>query len=87
MKVDINMRDLGLAKLAHHIVDKMKREAPDSFADFDTYSQGINDGVARRKAYPIEFHILGIKWENWTVADTYTLNKVLEWTVSHGLTE
>ena len=56
------MRDLGLAKLAHHIADKMKREAPDSFADFDAYSQGINDGVARRKAFPIEFHILGIKW-------------------------
>ena len=56
------MRDLSLAKLAHHIADKMKREAPDSFADFDAYSQGINDGVARRKALPIEFHILGIKW-------------------------
>ena len=33
------------------------------------YAKGVNDFVAQMPAYPIEFYILGMKWEEWTVCD------------------
>ena len=81
------MRDLGLQELGKHIADKMKEEYREGYDDFDTYAKGINDATANRLAYPIEFHILGIKWEKYTVADIYTLQKLLEWSVSHNLND
>ena len=43
--------------------------------------------MARRRSYPIEFHMMGLKWENWTVTTTYTLQKLLEWSVSHNMAD
>ena len=47
------MRDLGISKIAEHIANKMKKQDPESYEDLNAYAQGINDGVSKRKSYPI----------------------------------
>jgi len=42
----------------------------------------MNDCMASLKTLPIDFHLAGIPWQNWTVHDVMKMYKLLELSIS-----
>jgi acyl-homoserine lactone acylase PvdQ len=51
------------------------------------YVDGINDCVAKMKILPLDFKILGLKWQNWTIAKSFGIHKLVEWSQAMNIGE
>lgn len=45
-------------------------------------AHGVNDRVAQMLTYPLEFHLTGAKWENFTVNHLFYFAIQFEWAIS-----
>ena len=61
------MRDIGLSEVSKHIAAKLKKSNREAYDDLEAFAEGVNFGVSRRLILPIEFYVMGLKWEPWTV--------------------
>ena len=65
----------------------MKKENQTAYDDFHSFAEGINAYVNTLHFYPIEFYMLGIEWEEWTVSDMFIIYKLLKWSQSNNYGE
>jgi len=70
---DIWFRTLGLARSTHSAWASLSPEARQSL---QAYAEGINSWLASDPVLPVEFSMLGIKPEPWTVYDSLAWAKV-----------
>ncbi len=72
---DVFLRTLGLRRHAIAAFDKFE---PETRAMFDAYTAGVNAFLEQRSGpLPLEFLLVGIEPEPWTVADSLTWTKVM----------
>ena len=63
----------------------MGAENESAFLDFQSYADGINSYTNSLKFYPMEFYMLGLSWEDWTVSDMFVIFKLLKWSQSGNM--
>ncbi len=44
---------------------------------FEAIADGMNERMATNYL-PLDFHLVGLPWQNWTVASTFKMYKLLE---------
>ena len=74
LQLDIVMRSLGIAEAciaSEQVLSDRDRR------DLSAYRDGVNSYV-ERYGTPIEYMILGITWEHWTIADTIAVEKLMD---------
>jgi acyl-homoserine lactone acylase PvdQ len=49
--------------------------------------KGINDHVKSLSFLPIEFHLIGLEWEEWKVSDVFLISKLLIWSQSFNMAD
>ena len=54
----------------------MKTQYPKNYAQLDAFAQGINDRVSGMRWLPVEYYLIGVKWEEWTVEDSLAVSKM-----------
>jgi len=47
----------------------------------------MNECMAYQKTLPLDFHLSGIPWQNWTVVNVFKTYKLFEFSVSIGAFE
>ena len=47
-----------------------------------SYSDGINDDDSNYLFLPIDFHLIKLKWREYTVADIFSMVKLIDWSQS-----
>ena len=65
----------------------MKRKNITEYNNFQNYVQGINDHVKSLSFLPIQFHLIGLEWEEWKVSDVFLLSKLLIWSQSYNMAD
>ena len=70
---DIWIRTLGLTKAAQQAEQHL---SPQALASLQAYSQGINHFINNTQQLPVEFSLLDVKPEPWTVVDSLLWVKV-----------
>lgn len=80
LEVDKFMRTLGMRKVAEQNAAAMDAETR---RVFERYAAGVNAYVATRSGpLPPEFILLGITPEPWTVVDSVSWGKMMQWDLS-----
>ena len=79
---DIWMRTLGLHHAAKESIAYLSSETIDALT---AYSEGINTWIAQAPSLPIEFQLLGIHPEPWTIYDSLSWQKVFSLTLSGNM--
>lgn len=83
--MDKFMLQLGLYHWGGKIAERLRTEDPSAYETFQAYVDGINDFASSLHVLPIDFHLIGLKWQNWTVKDVCGIFKLLEWSQSISL--
>ena len=65
----------------------MKIQNPIEYQYFENYVKGINDHVDFLNFLPIEFQLIGLEWEPWTLSDLFLQTKLLIWSQSQNMGE
>jgi penicillin amidase len=71
---DIWIRTLGLEEAARQSIPHLNKEAIDAL---NAYSEGVNAWISQANSLPIEFQILGIRPEPWSVNDSLSWQKMM----------
>ena len=79
LNFDKHIRSLQFLQIIDKEVKKLSNE---HFSLLQAYTDGINEYVNQIKVYPIEFIILGMKLEVWTVKDTLMIFKLFSFSFS-----
>ena len=79
---DIWMRTLGLHHAARESIPYLSAETIDALT---AYSEGINAWITQAPRLPIEFQLLGITPEPWTIYDSLSWQKVFSLTLSGNM--
>ena len=61
------MRELNLYEWGVRAAKRLERENKTEFEAFQGYVDGVNDFVGSLLVLPFDFHLIGLKWQNWTV--------------------
>ena len=76
---DVTLRAWGFAEEA---ADGLADLAPETRALFEAYVSGVNAGLKDRT--PLEYRLLRVEPEPWTLADTLAVGVFNRWTISHN---
>lgn len=82
VQTDIWMRTLGLHEAAKQSTPYLKQETIEALT---AYADGINAWIAQSAALPIEFQILGIRPEPWSIYDSLSWQKVFSLTLNGNM--
>lgn len=82
LQQDIWMRTLGLGDAARISIPFLKA---DTVAALTAYADGINSWIAQAPSLPMEFQILGVHPEPWTVTDSLSWQKVFALTLGGNM--
>jgi penicillin G amidase len=74
LRVDMLIRTLGMQRLALREVDRLSSGLRERL---DAYTAGINAGIESAAALPIEFQILRLEPEPWSVSDSLASAKLM----------
>lgn len=69
IEVDKTMRNFGFERWANKALANL---SPDLRARIQEYADGINEHAAINY-HPLEYHIIGIEFRNWTIIDSLTV--------------
>lgn len=70
---DIWMRTLGLSDVAGAAIPFLD---PDTIEALTAYADGVNTWISLAPSFPIEFQLLGLRPEPWTITDSLSLQKL-----------
>ena len=68
------MRNFAFERWANNMAQNLTQQNIDLLTD---YVDGINEW-ATRHTLPLEYHVLRLDWKNWTITDTLTVSKLME---------
>jgi len=57
---------------------------PDVLAAGQAYADGVNAGAASLPALPVEYRVLGVDFETWSVTDAMSASVINSWTLSEN---
>ena len=78
LNLDKMMRNFGFYRMSKINYENTPQEEKDLLQAF---SDGINDYVHKLTVLPMEFQITGVKFEDWTPADTFLMLKLMEFSL------
>ncbi len=82
VKFDRMFRTLGLSQMASHLTAAMDRT---THAALQSYAEGVNAFIeTHRGEYPIEFDMLGIEPEPWSVEHTAIISRLMAWELNYS---
>ncbi len=82
LKIDKMFRTLGLTAMASRLAANL--DAP-TRAALESYARGVNAYIAsHRGAYPVEFDMLGIEPQPWTVEQSLLLSRLMAWELNYS---
>ena len=83
LEIDKISRTIGFGRAAENDVKELKKlkEYQQIYEIFDIYCKGINYW-ANTHYLPLEYYLLGIKFENWTQVDSYSFFRFMDWSMS-----
>jgi penicillin amidase len=76
LDTDKFLRTVGFYRAARSAFDALN---PQSKAALEAYTAGINAWLAENQMLPLEFEILGVQPEPWTVYDSLVWSKMMMW--------
>ncbi|MBI2889815.1 MAG: penicillin acylase family protein [Nitrospirae bacterium] len=79
VEYDRSMRGWGFERAAREDEVALDAEMKDWM---ETYARGVN--TARTRYRPLEYRLLGVEPEPWTVLDSFALGRLNSWTVTHN---
>lgn len=79
VQFDLTMRGWGLNRLAEQDVQEVD---PKMRALLQHFVDGINYG--RQLTQPLEYRLLGVDAEAWTLADSFAVGRLNAWSISHN---
>ncbi len=79
VEFDIAMRGWGIDRA---VDDDVRGLDPPSRKRLEVYADGINRALANHR--PIEYRLLGVDPEPWTIEDSFALGRLNAWSVSHN---
>ena len=82
LSTDITMRNFGLHLAAEQSLPYLKKTTVDALS---AYADGVNAWTAQASSLPVEFRMLGIQPEPWTVTDSLGWQKVFSLTLSGNM--
>jgi penicillin amidase len=82
---DKHYRELGLYQIAQICSQNLREDKKSNdFKFLDSYIKGVNKRIHLvQNSLPIEFHILNFKPEDWTLADSFKIISMIEWSLSN----
>ena len=83
LEIDKISRTFGFGRAAENDVKELIKikEYQEIYELFDIYCKGINYW-ANTHYLPIEYYIIGAKFENWTQVDSYAFFRFMDWSMS-----
>ena len=83
LEIDKISRTIGFGRAAENDVKELKKmkEHQEINEIFDIYCKGINYW-ANTHYLPIEYYLLRSKFENWTMEDSYSFYRFMDWSMS-----
>ncbi len=82
LRIDKMFRTLGLTALTARLAANL--DAP-TRAALQSYANGVNAYIAsHRGAYPVEFDMLGIEPQPWTVEHSLLLSRLMAWELNYS---
>ena len=83
LEIDKISRTIGFGRVAERDIKELKSDKKNKEIDeiFEIYCQGINYW-ANTHYLPIEYYLLGAKFENWTQVDSYAFFRLMDWSMS-----
>ena len=83
LEIDKISRTFGFGRAAENDVKELIKikEYQEIYELFDIYCKGINYW-ANTHYLPIEYYIIGAKFENWTQVDSYAFFRLMDWSMS-----
>ena len=83
IEIDKISRTVGFGRTAENDVKELKNAKDYKEIDemIDIYCRGVNYW-ANSHYLPIEYYILGAKFENWTKTDIYSFIRLMDWSMS-----
>ena len=87
--LDRQARGLGLARAAERAWSELEKERPDLAALLEAYADGVNGYIRSldRRAWPLEYHLLGAAPMRWEPVHTLYLLKRMGWTLAYSSDE
>jgi penicillin amidase len=79
LSIDVEMRTLGLYRLAETEMEAAPPKARDAAR---AYSDGVNAFLAERHTLPLEFQLLRYRPEPWKPADSLVWGRLMAWQLS-----
>lgn len=79
VELDATMRGWGFEALSAQDADELEGEARTLM---EAYVAGVE--LARKRHPPIEYRLLGIEPEPWTLADSFAVGRLVGWSISHN---
>lgn len=79
LNLDIIMRTMGLYRTS---IENEKHLTTEETIMLQAYADGVNDYVANLYFFPIEFYLTGVKFENWTIPDSFSVMKLIEFSLT-----
>ncbi len=79
VELDATMRGWGFEALAEQDAAELDGEAR---ALMEAYVAGVE--LARKRHPPIEYRLLGLEPEPWTLADSFAVGRLVGWSISHN---
>ena len=76
LQTDKFLRTMGFARAAQAMWEAI---SPESRAALQAYADGVNAWLAEGHTLPVEFLILGVEPEEWTVIDSLVWVKMMAW--------
>ena len=75
--MDKFMREANINGWGERMGNRLKEQNVSEYLNFQAFTDGLNECMASLKTLPMDFHLTGIPWQNWTVNNLFKIYKLV----------